>query len=172
VVDYKSSQKQLDPVLLEHGIQLQLLTYLNVLRAVKEKKKVFGVDGLMPAGVFYVSLRSKYPRKETRDEALKDTMEDREGAYQHTGRFDFAALPHLDARPGATSGTQFNYRLKKDGMPYSNASEVMDSGAFKALLDGVETNLKRMGTEVFSGTAAVSPYRKGKVTACLYCDYH
>ena len=32
VVDYKSSQKQLDPVLMAHGLQLQLLTYLNVLR--------------------------------------------------------------------------------------------------------------------------------------------
>ncbi|HWQ93804.1 MAG TPA: PD-(D/E)XK nuclease family protein, partial [Clostridia bacterium] len=32
VVDYKSSGKQLDPLLVAHGVQLQLLAYLNVLR--------------------------------------------------------------------------------------------------------------------------------------------
>ena len=32
VVDYKSSHKQLDPVLLAHGIQLQLIAYLKSLR--------------------------------------------------------------------------------------------------------------------------------------------
>src|SRR5262249_55745465 len=32
VVDYKSGQRQLDPLLLTNGLQLQLLTYLNVVR--------------------------------------------------------------------------------------------------------------------------------------------
>ena len=32
VLDYKSSGKKLDAILVEHGVQLQLLTYLNVLR--------------------------------------------------------------------------------------------------------------------------------------------
>src|SRR6185437_11739176 len=32
VLDYKSSQKKLDALFVEHGIQLQLLAYLNVLR--------------------------------------------------------------------------------------------------------------------------------------------
>ena len=74
VVDYKSSYKQLDAVLLEHGLQLQLLTYLNVLRRLPDADKLFGVKRLVPAGVFYVSLRGKYPRKDTRDEALEATL--------------------------------------------------------------------------------------------------
>jgi len=171
VVDYKSSHKLLDPVLLEHGLQLQLMTYLNVLRLSPEAEKFFGVKRLVPAGVFYVSLRGKYPRKETRDEALKDVAEDRKSAYQHTGRFDIRALSRLDARPKAAAGNQFVYRLTADGLPWKNSREAMDSSAFMALLDSIEGNLKRMGSEIFSGTARLSPFRKGSLTACAHCDY-
>jgi ATP-dependent helicase/nuclease subunit B len=171
VVDYKSSQKKLDPVLLAHGLQLQLLTYLNVLRRLPDAKKLFGVQHLVPAGVFYVGLRGKYPRKDTRDEALDSAPEDRKSAYQHTGRFDIDALPRLDARPDATKGDQFSFRRKADGMPWKSSKEVMQSAEFIALLNSVEASLSEMGAGIFSGTAEVSPYRKGPLTACTHCDY-
>jgi ATP-dependent helicase/nuclease subunit B len=171
VVDYKSSYKQLDPVLLEHGLQLQLLTYLNVLRLLPDTKQFFRAGRLVPAGVFYVSLRGKYPRKETRDEALNSAADDRKRAYQHTGRFDFQALAGLDARPNASSGDQFVYRLTADRLPWKNSREIMASKDFVALLDSAEANLKRMGSEIFAGRADVSPFRKGFLTACAHCEY-
>src|SRR5437764_4470807 len=42
VVDYKSGQRQLDPVLLANGLQLQLLTYLNVVRSWQNPREQFG----------------------------------------------------------------------------------------------------------------------------------
>ena len=57
VLDYKSSGKKLDRILVEHGVQLQLLAYLNVLRHWKNPREIFGVNRLVPAGVFYVNLR-------------------------------------------------------------------------------------------------------------------
>src|SRR5260370_26274018 len=50
VVDYKSGRKQLDPVRMAHGIQLQLLAYLNVLPHWPEPRSLFGVNSLVPAG--------------------------------------------------------------------------------------------------------------------------
>jgi ATP-dependent helicase/nuclease subunit B len=171
VVDYKSSHKQLDPVLLAHGIQLQLLTYLNVLRRLPGAERVFGVRNLVPAGVFYVSLRGKYPRKETRADAIKPSTEDRKSAYQHTGRFDMRALCRLDARPGAAKGDQFSFWLKADGVPRKNSKEIMQSEDFIALLDSVEKSIREMGLRIFSGAAEVSPFRKGPLTACAHCEY-
>src|SRR5262249_45273947 len=98
VLDYKSSQKHLDSLLLANGLQLQLLTYLNVLRRWPEPLKTFGVARLLPAGVFYVNLRGKYQREPNRLEALNSVVESRKLAYRHAGRFDARALPHLDAR--------------------------------------------------------------------------
>ena len=170
VVDYKSSQKQLDSVLLAHGIQLQLLTYLNVLRRWPDPKALFGVERLCPAGVFYVSLRGRYDRQPNRNEALADPAEARKQAYQHSGRFDAHALRHLDSRRDVQQGDQFNYRLTKSGRVYQNSREALEPAQFQDLLDSVEQHLKRMGEDIFSGVAAVAPYRKGAAIACEQCD--
>ena len=47
----------------------------------------------------------------------------------------------------------------------------MESAAFMGLLDSVESSLREMGARIFSGSAEVSPFRKGSFTACAYCDY-
>jgi ATP-dependent helicase/nuclease subunit B len=169
VVDYKSSQKQLDQVLLENGLQLQLLTYLNLLRHLKNPQAILGASRLIPSGVFYVSLRGKYDRKANREEALEDIKEARKLAYQHSGRFDLDALPHLDARTNADRGDQFVYRVGSKGDRKSR--EALNPAEFEALLDLVEASIKRMGIEIFSGSIKVSPFRKGSLTACQHCDY-
>jgi ATP-dependent helicase/nuclease subunit B len=171
VVDYKSSQRQLDSLLMAHGLQLQLPAYLNVLRHWRNPRPIFGVSKLVPAGVFYVNLRGKYERGANRDETLSGADEARKLAYRHSGRFDASALPLLDQRKDVHAGDQFNYRLKKDGGLSGNSHEAMGGGEFLALLDGVETALKKMGQSIYAGDAKVDPYRKGTVTACDQCDY-
>lgn len=170
VVDYKSSQKQLDSLLMQHGLQLQLPAYLNVLRHWQDPKTLFGAERLVPAGVFYVNLRGKYDREDNRNDALADVERARLRAYRHAGRFDAGVLRKLD-RSGATQGDQFNYRLTKDGKINRGSHEALDTPDFEALLDHVETALKEMGRAVFAGEAKVDPYRKGSATACEQCDY-
>jgi ATP-dependent helicase/nuclease subunit B len=172
VVDYKSSQKQLDPVLVSQGIQLQLLTYLNVVRQWPDPRAAFRVDRLKPAGVFYVNLRGRDQSERNRRDALADPDGARKLAYRHSGRFDTSALPQLDGRPGVFEGDQFNYRLTNKGEVQKNCKEALSSSEFLALLAQVENNLRRMGQEVYSGRAEVGPYRKGQDTPCDQCAYH
>ena len=171
VVDYKSSEKKLDALLVANGLQLQLLAYLNVLRRWPDPQKVFGAAQLQPAGVFYVNLRGKYARESNRTDALAETDDARKLAYRHSGRFDVDALPKLDARPDAVKGDQFNYKKNQDGSVSKVSREAMSAEEFAALLELVEANLLAMGREIFSGSAKVSPYRKGATTACQQCDY-
>jgi ATP-dependent helicase/nuclease subunit B len=171
VVDYKSRSKQLDPVLMAHGLQLQLLTYLNVLRDWPSPGQFFQTDRLIPAGVFYVNLQGKYERSHNRAEALSAIEQDRKLAYQHSGRFDFRALPLLDARSDIRQGDQFNYRLTKAREIQKRPRDPLSTADFLALLNSVEVNLRQMGREIFAGTAAVSPFRKGQATACDQCSY-
>jgi ATP-dependent helicase/nuclease subunit B len=155
VMDYKSGGKKLDPVLVEHGVQLQLPAYLNVLRHWKNPREQFGVDQLIPAGVFYVNLRGQFESGKTRDEVL-DAESARKLAYRHNGRFDAEALTNLDC---ANAADQINHRQK---MPRAD---------FAAWLDQVEMRLREMGRAIFSGEAKVDPYRKGGETPCQFCDY-
>jgi ATP-dependent helicase/nuclease subunit B len=171
VIDYKSSQKQLDPLLIAHGLQLQLLTYLNVVRRWPNPRATFAVDQLDPAGVFYVNLRGRYGRESNRVDALAAPDRARKLAYRHSGRFDMRALPQLDCRPGVREGDQFNFRLTNDGQVYKSCREPLASVDFETLLSQVERILKEMGHQVYAGRAEVGPYRKGAVTACTQCVY-
>ena len=168
VLDYKSSGKKLETILVEHGIQLQLAGYLNALRNFKNSHAIFGVEKLTPAGVFYINLRGQFENGETRGDILGGAEESRRAAYRHTGRFDTGALVKLDSKQAAD---QFNYSINKDGTLRKNLAEALPREEFEALLDGVEAQLRRIGNEIFGGKAHLDPYKKGKETPCDYCDY-
>jgi ATP-dependent helicase/nuclease subunit B len=168
VLDYKSGGKKLDAVLVENGVQLQLPAYLSALRQLKNPRELFGVDKIIPAGVFYINLRGQFENGKTRAEVLAGAEEARRAAYRHTGRFDAGTLDALDS---AQAGDQFNYRRNKDGSLHKGSTEAMTREDFNAWLDRVEGQLRRIGEEIFSGVAQVDPYRKGRETPCEYCDY-
>jgi ATP-dependent helicase/nuclease subunit B len=170
VVDYKSGARKLDKVKMANGLQLQLAAYLSVLRNLADPKEIFGAGRLIPAGVFYVNLRGQFERGKTRAEVLRERDAVRQSRYQHSGRFDFAALPFLDNR-GQPIGTQFKFRLKKDGEPMGNNTDLMPSAEFGQLLDQVERELMRMGREIYNGAIDLNPFQKGKERACDKCEY-
>ena len=186
VMDYKSSSKKLNRLLVANGVQLQLLAYLAALRSWNDSvrsgelksslfQKQVGLDAgassglkLIPAGAFYVNLRGDYQGGGTRAEILADAEESRRTAYRHTGRFDAGMLDQLD-RTGAAD--QFNYRRNQNGSLRKGSAEALPRVEFDDLLDGVERQLRALGERIFSGEAQVDPYRKGKQTPCEYCDY-
>ena len=167
VIDYKSGTKQLDPLLLDNGLQLQLPTYLNVLQSIGKQSSRFGNKTLVPAGVFYVSLRDRSTRAKTRNEINADPG----AGYVHTGRFNAAVLHLLDGRPAARTGLQFKFRLKHNGEPYRNSHEIMPADQFDALLTRTEAHISRMGREIYGGNIRLDPYQKGAMRACDICDY-
>lgn len=170
VIDYKSSARHLDPLLLAHGIQLQLPAYLNVLRALAHPEQVFGVRQLIPAGVFFVNLRGQYTAGKTRDDVLGGYGKARARAYRHCGRFDIRVLRQLDNRPHAATGDQFRYSLCENGRP-DKRSDSLDFGLFNEMLQAVEGHLRRMGREIYAGTARLDPFRKGNDVACQKCEH-
>jgi ATP-dependent helicase/nuclease subunit B len=170
IVDYKSSGAKLDPLFLHYGLQLQLLSYLNALLHLPDAKKLFGVSRILPAGVFYVPLRARPSSEKTRGEVLSQAAESALTAYQHTGRFDGAALPRLDNR-GLDKGDQFKFAKKKDGDFKKAGNEALSSGDFEALLTRVEANLRSHGERIFAGDIAARPYRKGTERACDWCRF-
>jgi len=170
VTDYKSGGKKLDSLLVENGVQLQLLAYLAALRHWKNLQEFFGAEKIIPAGAFYVNLRGEFKGGGSRAEVLGD-IESKKLAYRHNGRFDAVALRKLDRRTDVNKGDQFNFRLNKDGSLPSNSAEAIPGKEFTRLLDQVEEQLRALGEQIFSGAAAVDPYRKGQQTPCEYCDY-
>jgi ATP-dependent helicase/nuclease subunit B len=170
VIDYKSGALKLEDVLMANGLQLQLAAYLSMLRHLADARELFGVRRLVPAGVFYVNLRGQSESGKTRTAVLQSREQFRQKRYQHLGRFDGAALRFLDNR-GASEGAQFKFKLKKDGSPYGNNTDMLKTGDFRKLLDHVEAELVRMGREIYDGVISLNPYQKGPTVACDNCDY-
>jgi ATP-dependent helicase/nuclease subunit B len=166
VTDYKSSAKKLDKILVENGIQLQLLAYLATVR--KWPPEILGAGKIIPAGVFYVNLRGQFDSGDSRTEALGNADEARRAAYRHSGRFDASWLDKFDRNKTAD---QFSYKINQDGSLRKGLTEALPRAEFQSLLDQVETQLRKMGESIFSGAAQVDPYRKGAATACDYCKY-
>jgi len=166
VMDYKSSVRKLDKILVAHGVQLQLLAYLAAVR--RWPAAFFGAKAIVPAGVFYVNLRGQFESGASRAEVLTDPDEARRLAYRHSGRFDAAFLDHLDR---LRVRDQFNYQLNQDGRVRSNSAEALSCKEFIGLLDQVEEQLRTLGEKIYDGATAVDPYRKGVTTPCGYCDY-
>jgi ATP-dependent helicase/nuclease subunit B len=169
IVDYKSSGAKLDPIFMHYGMQLQLLSYLNALVHLPDPKKIFDVSRILPAGVFYVPLRARPDSGDTRHEVIDRAAAGTLTAYQHTGRFDGAAILKLDNR-GLDKGDQFKFAKKKDGEFSKRGNEALTSEAFGALLEKIAADLRSHGERIFSGDVAARPYRKGNDRACDWCQ--
>ncbi len=168
VLDFKSSRKSINTIELHNGVQMQLPAYLNMLRRMRDPSPRFGASRLIPAGLFYVSLRGSYEREARRDDVLTDREAARRKAYRHAGHFDLSALDLLDT---AKNREQFNYTWKQDGTPGNRSKDPMAPEQFIALLNAVEGRLRDFGERIFTGEATVDPYRKGSETPCTFCDY-
>ncbi len=170
VIDYKSSGQELEAVKLLHGLDLQLLAYLGVLRDAPNAGEIFGVAKLVPAGAFYVSLRSAGGSGPTREDVLAEQEEALKAGFQHRGRFRGDKLDWFDNR-GAVKGDQFRYAFKKDGDFKKQGNEAMPAEEFLALVTKIEEFLRGYGQEIFEGNVRVAPYRHKAEKACDHCDY-
>ena len=171
VMDYKSRVRKLDATKLYHGLELQLLSYLGVLQHLPKVESYFGVNQLVPAGVFYVPLNggSGSPGK-TRADVLAGRDEGQPAAYQHSGRFLADELGHFDNR-NLAKGDQFKYAKNKGGDLAKRGNEALPAAEFEALREKVEGHLRDYGRRIFAGEVAVTPFRIGTNTACDYCDF-
>ena len=148
---------KLDATKLFNGLELQLLSYLGLLRQLTPSG---GLPKLIPAGVFYVGLRGSEGTASTRNEALEAGEPERRLAFQHSGRINEAWAAHLDK---AGLGEQF-----KTG---PRSREMFPAAEFEQLIDDVENHLKKFGHRVLDGVVDIAPYRKGQETACSRCDF-
>ena len=169
IADYKSGGKVVNDVKIEHGLELQLLSYLAALTRMPEAGVLFGVDKLAPAGVFYVPLRAKPQSVKTRPELNTDQVAN-DAAFQHRGRFDGGQLRRFDNRD-VKKGDQFKFKLNVSGEFAKTGNDAVPAGGFAELVGSAEAKLRAIGEGIYRGEAAVEPYRLKHETACDLCAY-
>ena len=169
VVDYKSGTQKFDLVAVYHGLQLQLITYLNGALETDEIKKKG--KNVVPAGVLYYHLDD--PMVET-DVDLTPEQINHELIKQLrlSGLVDEREdiIRKIDHTPGGTLEV-LPLTRKKDGTFQKN-SILMPGDQIRTVSEYVNGLIRHLGTDILHGKKDKRPYKRGDQTACTYCPYH
>lgn len=166
IVDYKSSGKQLEDWRLKNGLQLQLPFYLLALTKISEIAKRFEAERVVPAGVFYVALRSKLKAVSNRAERGRGIP------FQHSGMFDAELIDFFDGGAlGGNNSGQFKFRVNKDGTPTKGRSDGVSKDQFHSMLERADQLVEEFAGRILSGDIAAVPFRHNRDTACDWCEF-
>lgn len=159
VIDYKSSQKDVDPTRLWYGLQLQLLLYLKAATALRE--------GALPAGAFYFTVRDPMVSTPEDVKAEAERLIARELRLEGVVLAETEVVDAMDAGEKELSlGKIFN----KDGSVAATA-DAYDLEEMHALLQHVQKTAAQLTDRIREGCVAISPAQDGTWCACDWCDY-
>ena len=169
VIDYKLGGEALDYAYVAHGLMLQLLTYLLVLR--EHGPKLFDGHELPPAAALYVKVLRGLQRVDHPSDAPEPDTEPFLLKEKPRG---VVAKHHASAiDPDIASGGQSRvlaYKVKKDGDFYASGNDGVDDAVLADLIEYVRRQVAELADRIIVGEVSVEPYLIGKATACQTCD--
>lgn len=146
VIDYKSGNTQFSLVSLYHGLQLQLVVYLNA--AVEIMKRKHPDKEVLPAGMFYyhiddpiIEVKGNPSEAEIREKVLEQLKLEGIGC-------------------------------EEQDESVSRKSQKADREELKLLSDFVNTKIRNIGASIYRGDIQVEPYLMKDKSGCDYCPYH
>ena len=165
ITDYKTGRKAFDIVSLYHGLQLQLMVYMDAAMKIEQKKHPDAQ--VIPAGVFYYRLDDPFVDKKDQDNVelavLKQLRPD--GIINDND----AVLAHLD-HTGSKDSLVVPVKYNKDGS-LAKSSKTVSEADFQLIMNHALKKVEEIHGEIQAGTAKASPYRRGDETGCDYCKY-
>lgn len=172
VIDYKSGNTSLDLIALYHGLQLQLVVYMNAAVEIEQRQNP---DKMVePAGVFYYQVKD--PLTEGN---LEDTQEEiqeklltllRPNGLVRADAEVIATLDHDLAAGRVKKSAVIPAAVNKDGSLSRNSSAASRE-QFRILSDYVNRKIRSIGREILDGNVEKNPYQMKKRTACDFCEY-
>lgn len=165
VIDYKTGSKSFDVTALYHGLQLQLMVYMDAALQLEQKKHP--EKEILPAGVFYYRIQDPLidrPKEgEEQESILKELKLD--GMIS----LEKEVLEHLDhCMVGESSVIPVKYN--KNGS-LSKSSKAASAQDFYLMMKYAVNKVEEIRQKILSGDVKVNPYRRGTETSCDYCSY-
>ncbi|MBP3452937.1 MAG: PD-(D/E)XK nuclease family protein [Clostridia bacterium] len=159
VIDYKSSQKGLDPVRMWYGLQLQLLLYLRAATQIRQ--------GALPAGAFYFTVKDPMV---SADEDVKATAEKLIARSLHLKGVVLADAEVVDAMDMDEKQYSIDKVFNQDGTVAKSAN-ALELEEMNALLDHAQRTAAQLADRIREGRMEVSPAQVEQWSACDYCEY-
>ena len=165
IIDYKSSSKSLDLNKMVTGLQIQLLTYVDIM-AEKTNKE--------PVGMLYFNLIEPIISK-NRNLSDEEIEEEIRKAFRMKGLIlsDLKIIKMMDNKLEAGASKIIPVSLDKSGNISQTRSSVLSKEEFTSLQKKIRKLIKQIADEILSGRIEIKPtYNpKQKKTSCEYCPY-
>lgn len=145
VVDYKSGNQDFQLLSLYHGLQLQLVVYMN--SALELLKKKYPDKEVVPGGMYYYHLD---------DPVVEGTSAQTEEEIREK------ILEELKLKGVAAEEADDSVSKK---------SQKAEREEFQVLSNFVNHKIRDIGQKIFDGDIAANPYQLGDKTGCDYCPY-
>lgn len=168
VIDYKSGKNSFDIVALYHGLQLQLVTYLNA--AMEYVKKEQPEKEVVPAGILYYHIDDPIldMKEEKTPEEINAQLR-RELRLTGIVNDDESIIEKIDASPGTVKEV-LPLSRKKDGS-FAASSLLMSRENIELVSGYVSGKLKELGKDILDGEIGMHPYSRKDREACTFCPY-
>jgi ATP-dependent helicase/nuclease subunit B len=169
VIDYKLHGNSLSLDRVYHGLSLQLLTYLLVLR--ENGEKLTGRK-MTPAAAFYIKLLRQLEDVKHPDDANCEDPSMRDLRVKPRGIFGGGYLKSLDGNCVEGHSDVVNAYLKKDGSHGNRrSSDVADSAELLALIDHVRRRIGELADLILDGRIELLPFQIRSASPCPNCDF-
>lgn len=168
VLDYKTGSKAFDVVALYHGLQLQLMVYMDA--AVKMTQKHYPDSEVIPAGVFYYRLNDPLVEKKVvgeKEEIWQKVL--KELKVDGVMNLKDETLEHLDHCQAGESAV-IPVKYNKNGSLSKN-SKVASEQEFEVMMRHALGKVLKVHRKILSGEVAAFPYRRKQESGCDYCAY-
>jgi ATP-dependent helicase/nuclease subunit B len=166
IIDYKSGSKKFKLSDVYHGLQIQLITYLDALW----EKGAGDIEGpVIPAGMLYFKLDDpmiRGSRETDTDKIEKEIM--KQLKMKGLVLSNIELIKNMDEQIDGDSDI-IPARINKDQtLGRSSAASIEQ---FEQLRRHVKSLLTKLGEEIIDGSISISPYKKNKAIPCSYCNY-
>lgn len=170
IMDYKTGgSTQFELLSIYHGLQLQLVVYLNA--GLELMRRKYPDKKIHPGGIFYYHIDDPFVDM-TEEKSEEAIFEEIIGKLKLDGLVN-EKTEVIDAMDKDLEGTSSILPLgrKKDGSLRAGSHAVRED-EFIQISNYVNQKIQKLGTDILKGDIEVSPYKLEKKEACAYCPYH
>lgn len=171
IIDYKSGSTALDLRKVYYGIQMQMMTYMDV---VLQNKSALGLkETTHPAGMLYFHVYEPKLKLNHKNEMSQDLDRKRAAAYKMDGYIidDLNLVSYFDDAISETSKSDvIPASLKKSG-EFTAASKVIPVDVLHRFIEHNRNNFKQTAQNVLSGDCSIMPLSYENKLPCDFCDF-
>lgn len=163
IIDYKSGNMKFDFAKIFHGLQMQLMIYMNAMMELEEKKSGKRV---FPAGMFYFHMDDPMVEETDPEEAKIQLLK----AMKMSGvaNEDFDLVSKME-HPGSEGYLSLPVRETKTG--FDKRSSILNTDQMLRLGSIVEEKMKELGNSLMKGEVSIQPYEYNGGMPCTYCSF-